>query len=73
MEDKIILIMEKIFGQKVNNEITQKSCENWDSIRHLNLIIALELEFNENFEPEEISEMLSFGKIFEVITGRKNG
>lgn len=33
--------------------------ETWDSIQHLNMVLALEQEFNLQFTPEEIEEMLS--------------
>jgi len=35
----------------------------WDSLRHLNLIIELENEFNISFELEEIAEMKSISLI----------
>lgn len=34
--------------------------ETWDSIHHLNLVVALEQEFGVQFEPEEIEQLLSF-------------
>ena len=38
-------------------ELSQKNCEAWDSVNHLNLILALEAEFGVAFEPEEIAAM----------------
>ena len=32
---------------------------NWDSLQHLNLVLALEQEFNVQFTPEEIEQLLS--------------
>jgi acyl carrier protein len=32
---------------------------NWDSLQHLNLVLALEQEFNVQFTPEEIEQILS--------------
>lgn len=37
--------------------LSQKNCEAWDSVNHLNLILALEAEFGVTFEPEEIAAM----------------
>ena len=34
--------------------------ENWDSLNHTNLVVALEQGFDVTFEVEEIIEMLSF-------------
>lgn len=37
--------------------LSQKNCEAWDSVNHLNLILALEAEFGVAFDPEEIAAM----------------
>jgi acyl carrier protein len=31
----------------------------WDSLQHLNLVLALEQEFNIQFTPEEVEQLLS--------------
>lgn len=60
MEEKIIAIMERVFNSKgLNTNTNQQNCGNWDSLRHLNLIIELENEFDVEFEPEEIADMKS--------------
>ena len=33
--------------------------ETWDSLQHLNMVLALEQEFSVQFTPEEIEQMLS--------------
>ncbi len=35
----------------------------WDSLGHLNLILALEAEFNVSFSPEDVINMRSLGLI----------
>ncbi len=35
----------------------------WDSVQHLNLVLALEAGFELQFEPEEIDQMKDLGKI----------
>lgn len=70
MEDKIKMIMARVFEMKIEDlpaEINQSTVDNWDSLRHLNLIVELEEAFDKSFEPEEISEMTSMGKIMEMI------
>lgn len=37
--------------------------ENWDSLRHLNLVLGLEGEFGVQFSPEEIAKMQSVENI----------
>jgi acyl carrier protein len=40
-----------------------ENIENWDSVQHLNLILALEQEFGILFSTEEIDEMKNLGAI----------
>lgn len=58
---------EVLEDDSIDKSCSQDSCENWDSLRHLNLMLELEEEFNIEFEPEEIAEMKSFDKINEII------
>lgn len=70
MKEKIIEIMSEVFEVPVSQfpaEIKQENIDNWDSLRHLNLIVELEDVFDKSFEPEEISEMISMDKIIEMI------
>lgn len=60
MQNKIYEII-SIIAKKQVNELVENSHEKglWDSFSHLELILALEDEFNIMFEAEEISEMLT--------------
>ena len=46
--------------------------DTWDSVQHLNLMVALEERFAMEFEPEEVEGMRSVAAIVEVIE-RKMG
>lgn len=65
-DDRLKSIMSKVFNTKVS-EISvltsQKTHVAWDSLAHLNLIVELEMEFDVDFEPDEISQMNSFEKV----------
>lgn len=39
----------------------------WDSLQHLNIVLALEQEFTLQFTPEEIEQMLSVELIADLI------
>lgn len=39
----------------------------WDSVQHLNLVMALEGEFGVQFSPEDFDRMGNVGKIAELI------
>ena len=43
----------------VQPESSPDTIPNWDSLQHLNLALALEQEFNVQFTPEEIEQLLS--------------
>ena len=68
MREKIINIVSRVFETEVNENTDQKNCAAWDSLRHLNLIIELEDEFNVSFEPEEIAQLKSITLIEELIS-----
>ena len=59
MEHKVKTIMSNIFGvpiSKIIDDSSQESLTAWDSIKHLNLIVALEEEFKVEFDDFEISK-----------------
>jgi acyl carrier protein len=45
--------------EQVLPESSPDTIETWDSLRHLNLVLALEQEFGIQFSPEEIEQLLS--------------
>jgi acyl carrier protein len=66
MKDKIKNIMASVLEvpeSQLKEDTTQNQVANWDSLRHLNLVIELEETFNVSYEPEEIAEMNSLEKI----------
>jgi len=70
MNDKVKSIMAKVFRTDIKNiteDLNQKDVVFWDSLRHLNLIVELEEKFDVSFEPEEISEMVTFKKVIYYI------
>ena len=70
VEDKIKNIMNSIFKvniYEINDESSPKSIERWDSLRHINLIMALEEEFKIKFSQDEISTLTSYRIICSTI------
>ena len=71
MNEKVVEIMKDVLEVGViSTDISQENCENWNSLRHLNLVSELEDEFDVEFEPEEIADMKSFEKILEIIQSK---
>ena len=52
---------------KVTPVSSPETMETWDSVHHLNLVLALEQEFNLQFEPEEIDQLKDVQHILRII------
>ena len=57
-------------AERITARASTDSIESWDSLRHLNLILALEQEFDTQFEPEEMERMTSVGQIVEILEAK---
>ena len=68
MEEKILAIMKEVFGiEDIDETCSQKTCEKWDSMAQLNLVLELEDAFGISLEPEEIGEMTSFETVCQMV------
>jgi acyl carrier protein len=43
----------------ITDDISQTSLSDWDSLRHMNVVIGLENEFNMEFEDSELPKLTS--------------
>ena len=65
---RIIKILKSALNEKrVDENTSQKNTNQWDSLKHLSLVVELETEFNIEFEPDEIAKMIDYTKIEEYI------
>jgi acyl carrier protein len=63
MEEKIREIMAAVFdvpAERIDENASPDSIENWDSLNHMKLILALEGEFDVQFTDEEVLEMQNY-------------
>lgn len=63
MEERIKKIMAEILNvdqQSINEDSSVDTIETWNSLRHMNLILGLEEEFEVQFNEEQILEIMSF-------------
>ena len=68
MEEKVLEILKNLFElDTVDETCSQSTCEKWDSMGQLNLVVELETEFDVTLEPEEIGEMKSFNDIIRIL------
>ncbi|HVF56892.1 MAG TPA: acyl carrier protein [Pyrinomonadaceae bacterium] len=56
---------------RIDAASSAETIEAWDSLQHLNLILAIEQEFDAQFEPEEMERMSSVGRIVELLDARR--
>ena len=71
MRERIKQVMKEILDlTDIPDDISQKNCNKWDSMHHLQLVVGLETEFDVSFEPEDIAEMISINEIEKKIIGK---
>lgn len=54
-------------ASKISAESSPETIDTWDSVHHLNLVLALEQEFNLQFEPEEIDQMKDIQHVLDIL------
>jgi acyl carrier protein len=72
-EQRVLQIISDVLDvpvQSLTPQTTPAQVERWDSVQHLNLVLALEQAMGLQFNPEEIEGMQSVGAIVEIV-GRK--
>jgi acyl carrier protein len=68
--DQVRSIASDIFGipaDKVTAESSPETIENWDSMQHLNLVLAIEEKFALQLEPEDIEQMKNIGAVAALV------
>jgi acyl carrier protein len=50
-----------------------ESIDKWDSVQHLSLVLALEQQFDMQFEPAEIDAMKTLGAMADVVAQKRSG
>lgn len=73
METKVFKVVSQVLGvpaDRLSGESSRETVEYWDSLKHIELILAIEEEFNILFTDEEITKMLNIGDMIEIIKGK---
>jgi acyl carrier protein len=68
--DAIVATVLKIPVSSVTEETSPDTIDKWDSLAHLNLVMAIEIEFQISLSPEDAMEMLSVGLIRTILKER---
>ena len=72
MENRVKKVIAEILDieiNSINDNTSPETIESWDSLKQMNIIVALEEEFDIEFSDEDIVEMLNFRLICEVVRG----
>ena len=77
MEEKIYEVLNEIFRDVfddedivVNAETNSDTIEDWDSLEHINLVVAIEKAFGLKFTMDEVTGMKNVGEMVEIIKAR---
>jgi len=75
MESRIEKVMRSVFGisssQKIDLDSSPESISGWDSLRHIQLVVSLEEEFDVQFTDGELTDLISIRKIKEILGQKK--
>ena len=70
IKDRINNIMSAVFEvpvEEIYEDFSHDNVRSWDSMKHMNLVVAMEEEFNVQFLDEEIVEMVNYSLIKHII------
>jgi acyl carrier protein len=68
-EQKLKDVLSRIFNVSldiITEDASPDTIESWDSLRHMNLVLALEEEFNVEFTDDQVVEILSY-KLIKIV------
>ena len=55
---------------QVNDSTTADDIEDWDSLEHINLVVAIENKFGIKFNMNEVTSMKNVGEMVDIILER---
>jgi acyl carrier protein len=70
LRDRILKVMSLVFEvpvETLNEDSSSDTIGSWDSLKHLNLILALEEEFNVEIPDEEVGNLMNYKLIKLVV------
>jgi len=74
MEKKVRKILSDLFSlpiEKIDINTSMETVEDWDSRQHLNLILALEQEFDISLTVDEVTSMTGYKQLISILSGKK--
>lgn len=75
--DEVISALDEVFQEEfdddsihVTDATTANDIEDWDSLEHINLVVAVEKRFNIKFTMGEVAGMQNVGEMIDIILKR---
>jgi acyl carrier protein len=68
--ERVRSVASDIFGvpvDKITAESSPQTIDNWDSMQHLNLVLAIEEKFGVQLDPEDIEQMKNIGAVATLV------
>lgn len=73
-EDKFFTILSSLLNlprDQLSRESSRETTEQWDSLKHMHLVMALEEEFDIEFDDIEVSGLSSASSLLDSIIGKR--
>ena len=71
--EKLDEVFQDVFDDEeihVNDETTAEDIEDWDSLEHINLVVAIENKFGIKFNMNEVTSLKNVGEMVDIIIER---
>ncbi len=68
---RVCEIASDIFEADVTADSSPETVESWDSVHNLNLVLALEEEYNLQFAPEDLDLVKTLGSFARLVNARR--
>ena len=71
--ERLASVFDEAFGcdpEQFSIDMAPEDVPNWDSVGHMNMVMELEKQFDQQFEVDEIMEMSSPAKIIEILQAK---
>jgi acyl carrier protein len=72
LNERVLLILSQVLGvprERITAEASPDTVREWDSLKHMNLVLALEEAFEVRFTDEEIGEIVTIPRIVAALAG----
>lgn len=73
LEEKFFTILSSMLTvprDKLDRESSRATLAQWDSLKHMHLVLALEDEFGMEFDDAEVGGLMSAGALLDVVATR---